>query len=75
MLVNKAKAKSRVKSQVNRSVKLSLLLTLPLLATATLSGCLSSDRKQVTTAEQVTQQQKIDFGFIAFGDSGYHTDY
>lgn len=77
MLVNKAKAKSRVKSKFKRSVKLSLLLTLPLLATATLSGCLNSDSKAVTSAtaaEQATQQS-IDFGFIAFGDSGYHTDY
>ncbi|MBL4630136.1 MAG: metallophosphoesterase [Paraglaciecola sp.] len=55
---------------------------LPLLAVLPLTGCLNSQEKQQIDVEQTSAQdaskqdnKNIDFGFIAFGDSGYHVDY
>jgi tartrate-resistant acid phosphatase type 5 len=59
---------------------------LPLLAIFPLTGCLNSEENQPVDAGLVSAQNAskqdinnankgIDFGFIAFGDSGYHVDY
>jgi len=63
-------------------------LAVPLLAILPLTGCLNSETNQQPEADQISAQsaskaeqpkvsenKTIDFGFIAFGDSGYHVDY
>jgi len=75
-------------NQDKSNFKCSSWLALPLLAILPLTGCLNSETNQQPEAEQtsaqgaskpdqqkVSENNKIDFGFIAFGDSGYHVDY
>ena len=73
-------------NQDKHNFKRSNWLALPLLAILPLTGCSNSETNQKIDTVQASAQdaskqdinntkKAIDFGFIAFGDSGYHVDY
>jgi len=53
---------------------------LPLVALTSLAGCFSESANEQPSSSSLTTHEEqhsntLDFGFIAFGDSGYHVDY
>lgn len=67
-----------MKKQDEFSLKCSNWIALSLVAIFSFAGCSNSETDTVReTSKQDINKTKntIDFGFIAFGDSGYHVDY